>query len=129
MESKDAVRVFETGAVRCADADATRYDLITPIGLKRVAMAYAEGAAKYSDFNWEKGMDLTTILNHQLKHIYSYLAGDRSEDHLGHAAWNALAACHSEEMWPHLNQNLRGPGCTPPASGTDSVQIRTQPLS
>lgn len=118
----EQLRTFATGAVRCADADATRYDLITPIGLKRVAMAYAEGAAKYSDFNWERGMDLTTILNHLLKHVYQYLAGDRSEDHLGHAAWNALAACHSEEMWPHLNTKLRGPGCTPPVSDAKEVE-------
>ena len=120
METK-SVRHFETGAVRCAGPDSARFDLITPIGLKRVAEAYAEGAAKYSDFNWEKGMDLPTILNHLLTHIYAYLAGDRSEDHLGHAAWNALAACHSEVMWPHLNTKLRGPNCSLPDNLLDDL--------
>lgn len=105
---------FSTGAVRSSDREGVRYDLITPIGLKCVAEAYAEGSKKYADFNWEKGMPVSDILNHAVAHIYAYLSGDRSEKHLGHAAWNLLAACHSDELWPHLNKNLRGPGCKPP---------------
>jgi len=106
---------FPTGAVRSSDAEATRYDLISPIGLEAVARTCAEGAAKYSDFNWERGMPVHDLLNHALRHVYCYLAGDRSEDHLPHAAWGLLAAIHSEALWPHLNEGtLRGPGCTPP---------------
>ena len=108
---------FGNGAVRSLDAEATRYDLITPIGLEAVARTCAEGAAKYSDFNWEHGMPVHDLLNHALRHVYRYLSGDRSEDHLPHAAWNLLAAIHSEKMWPQLNEgHLRGPGCTPPQS-------------
>lgn len=54
--------------------------------------------------------------NHAIAHLYAYLSGDRSEDHLAHAAWNCLAACHSEELWPELNKNLRTAGCKPPAA-------------
>ena len=108
---------FSTGAVRSSDAEATRYDLISPIGLDAVARTCAEGAAKYSDYNWENGMPVHDLLNHALRHIYRYLAGDRSEDHLPHAAWGLLAAIHSEALWPDLNAGtLRGPGCTPPTS-------------
>jgi hypothetical protein len=107
---------FATGAVRSSDAEATRYDLISPIGLEAVARTCAEGAAKYGDWNWEAGMPAHDLLNHALRHIYRYLAGDRSEDHLPHAAWGLLAAIHSEALWPELNAGtLRGPGCTPPA--------------
>lgn len=106
---------FETGAVRSTDAEATRYDLITPIGLEELARVYAEGSAKYRDFNWEKGMPVHDLLNHVLRHVYLYLGGDRSEPHLGHAAWGVLAAIHSEKLWPHLNEpHLRQPGCKPP---------------
>jgi hypothetical protein len=109
------IRKFETGAVRSGDAEKTRYDLISPIGLQRVAETCAEGAIKYDDFNWEKGMPVHDLLNHAIRHIYLYLAGDRTEPHLAHAAWNLLAACHSEVLWPHLNEGtLRGPGCTRP---------------
>lgn len=106
---------FATGAVRSSDAEATRYDLISPIGLEAVARTCAEGAAKYSAHNWERGMDVPDLLNHALRHIFQFLAGDRSEPHLPHAAWGLLAAIHSDTLWPHLNENkLRGPGCTPP---------------
>jgi hypothetical protein len=111
----DELRTFSTGAVRSKDADATRYDLISPIGLEEVARTCAEGGSKYGDFNWEKGMPVHDLLNHALRHVYQFLAGDRSEHHLGHAAWGLLAAIHSHEMWPEINAgHLRGPHCTPP---------------
>jgi hypothetical protein len=110
----DTVR-YGSGAVRSSDAEATRYDLISPIGLEAVAKTCAEGAAKYSDFNWEAGMPVNDLLNHALRHVYQYLAGDRSEPHLPHAAWGLLAAIHSEALWPELNQGtLRRDGCRPP---------------
>jgi len=106
---------YSSGAVRSSDAEATRYDLITPIGLAAVAAACAEGAAKYGDFNWEKGMPANDMLNHALRHVYLFLGGDRSEDHLGHAAWNLMAAIHSLEVWPHLNEGtLRSGFCEAP---------------
>lgn len=106
---------FGTGAVRSDSVEQFRYDLVSPIGLREVARACAEGAQKYSDYNWEKGMPVHDLLNHVLAHIYQYLGGDRGEPHLGHAAWGMLAAIHSDELWPHLNEGtLRGPGCTPP---------------
>ena len=116
MKTTDGGTVrFSTGAVRSSDAEATRYDLISPIGLEAVARTCAEGAAKYSDYNWEAGMPVGDLLNHALRHIYKYLGGDRSEDHLPHAAWGLLAAIHSEALWPELNDGtLRGPGCKAP---------------
>ena len=114
---------FGTGAVRSDTVEAFRYDLVSPIGLREVARTCAEGAAKYGDWNWEKGMPVHDLLNHAIAHVYQYLSGDRSEPHLPHAAWNLLAAIHSEELWPKLNEgNLRKPGCrhpsAPPADGT-----------
>lgn len=107
---------FVTGAVRSDDADGTRYDLISPIGLRRLAETCREGAEKYSDYNWERGMPVGEMLNHGIRHLYQYLAGNRDEDHLAHAAWNCFAAMHSEEMWPDLNRGtLREAGCRPPS--------------
>ncbi len=106
---------YTTGAVRSSDAEQTRYDLISPIGLEAVARAAAEGAEKYSNFNWEKGMPIDDLLNHALRHVFCFLAGDRTEDHLGHAAWGLLGAIHSEKLWPELNEGrLRQPGCKAP---------------
>jgi hypothetical protein len=116
--SEQAISTFNSGAVRSADANGTRYDLISPIALERWAAACAEGAAKYGDFNWEKGMPANDILNHAIRHLYKFLSGDRSEDHLGHALWNIGGAIHSLELWPELNAGtLRGEGCRPPQKG------------
>ncbi len=106
---------YESGAVRSSDAELTRYDLVTPIGLAAVAAACAEGARKYGDYNWERGMPASDMINHALRHIYLFLGGDRSEDHLGHAAWNVMGAIHSLEVWPELNEGtLRSGFCKPP---------------
>jgi len=106
---------FGTGAVRSDTFEQFRYDLVSPIGLREVARACAEGAQKYGDWNWEKGMPVNDLLNHAIAHIYQFLAGDRSEPHLGHAAWNMLAAIHSHELWHGLNDGkLRSEGCRAP---------------
>lgn len=118
MPTNDGRHHFETGAVRSADRDEERWDLISPLAMKALARTYAEGARKFGAANWENGMPVTDLLNHGIAHIYAFLGGDRSEDHLPHAIWNLMAAIHSLEMWPELNEGLlRGPGCTcPPAA-------------
>ena len=104
---------FETGAVRSADANNLRFDLIHPIAKIALARVYAEGAEKYGDCNWERGMPIHDLYNHVDRHYTLYFAGDRSEPHLEHAAWGALAIVVSSVLWPELNEaHLRGPGCT-----------------
>jgi hypothetical protein len=79
-----------------------RFDLITPIGLRRLAETCAEGAKKYGDHNWQKGIPASVMLNHAIRHIYLWLEGDDTEDHLAHAAWNILGVAHFEETMPDL---------------------------
>ena len=102
MLSQNGLACFATGAVRGTDADGERWDLITPIGLRRLAEACAEGATKYGEHNWQKGIPASVMLNHAIRHVYLYLAGDMSEDHLAHAAWNILGVCHFEELLPEM---------------------------
>lgn len=121
------VHEFDTGAVRSTDVDGARYDLISPIGMRRLAETCKEGADKYSDYNWEKGMPVSAMLQHAMGHIMQYLAGDRSEDHLAHGCWNLMGAMHSEELWPHLNKNLRRAGCVPPNVTDDEAARWREP--
>lgn len=97
---------YDTGAVRSADCKAVRYDLISPIGLRALAETYSEGAQKFGPYNWENGMPVADLLNHAIAHIYNFLNGDRSEDHLGHATWNLIGAIHSYKKWPELNAGV-----------------------
>jgi hypothetical protein len=98
----EQVTTFPSGAMRSADAEHERYDLITPIGLRRLAATYAEGARKYGDHNWQKGIPASQMINHAIRHLYLWLAGDNQEDHLAHAAWNILGVCHFEDTHPQL---------------------------
>jgi len=78
---------YASGAVRSSDAEATRYDLITPIGLAAVAAACAEGAAKYGG-----RLSVPECLSECLRETYIFLAGDRNADHLANAAVAVLHA-------------------------------------
>ena len=86
----EATTTFPSGAVRSSDAEHVRYDLITPIGLRRLAETCAEGAKKYGDVNWQRGIPASQMLNHAIRHVYLWLEGDDKEDHLAHAAWNIM---------------------------------------
>ena len=51
---------------------------------------------RYVEDNWQKGIPIKDCLNHAIDHIYKYLSGDRTEDHLAHAACNLLMSCDLE---------------------------------
>jgi hypothetical protein len=89
---------FDTGSVRDTQEGKGRFDLISPIALMRLAQHFENGSKKYGDRNWEKGQPLCRTLDSAIRHIYSFLGGDRSEDHLAAAAWNIMAAIHTEVM-------------------------------
>jgi hypothetical protein len=82
-----------SGATRSV-INPARYDLISPIGLRRLAETYAEGAAIHGERNWEQGLPIDDCINRAIRHIYLGLDGDTSEDHFAHAAWNLFAAMH-----------------------------------
>lgn len=87
---------FETGAARDLQEGKGRYDLISPIALSRLAQHYENGAKKYEDRNWEKGIPLSRFMDSMIRHAFQFLAGDRSEDHMAAVAWNAFGLIHTE---------------------------------
>lgn len=68
-----------------------RYDLFPPLALEAVSVVLSQGAEKYGVGNW-KGIPADSHLNHAVRHVYRHLSGDRSEDHLEHAACRLLMA-------------------------------------
>src|SRR5258705_927516 len=92
---------FKTGAVRqtgVVGSKLARYDLLMEtIGMRRLAATYGEGAIKYGDNNWKHGIPNSNLLNHTIAHLHSWSSGDRTEDHLAHAAWGLFAIMEFEE--------------------------------
>ena len=99
-DTQPDTKTFESGAERSTDADGTRYDLISTVGLRRLAETYAEGAKKYAARNWEQGMPAGETMNHVLNHLNRWLDGNTTEDDLAHAAWGLFTIMHFEEKNP-----------------------------
>ena len=94
---------FITGANRDRRAGKGRYDLLSVVGIRRIAGVYERGAEKYSDRNWEKGMPVSRFLDSALRHTFQALDGQDDEDHMAQAAWNLMAAMHMQERRPELD--------------------------
>jgi hypothetical protein len=58
--------------------------LIPAEALLRLSQVCAEGALKYARNNWRR-ISFEDHLSHALEHVFLYMNGDRSEDHMGHA--------------------------------------------
>lgn len=68
-----------------------RLDLVDPKALLDISKVLKEGADKYGENNWKK-ISINDHLNHLLVHVYAHLAGDKSDEHLAHAACRAIFA-------------------------------------
>lgn len=81
-----------------------RYDLMmrNAVGMRRLAEAWGEGNVKYGPDNWMGGFPESVYICHITEHMRLHLAGDTSEDHMAHIAWNALALAWVQENKPEL---------------------------
>lgn len=61
-----------------------RFDLIDGKAEFVLAGVLGYGATRYAVNNWRL-ISLQDHLKHALQHIFAYFAGDRQDDHLGHA--------------------------------------------
>lgn len=83
------------------DSDKVRWDLLPVEALEELAKVYTFGASKYSDRNWEKGLDYNRIYRAAIHHITDFWMGKNKDDESGlhslaHCAFNVLALLHFE---------------------------------
>jgi hypothetical protein len=93
---------YSSGAVRDNHANKGRFDLMSVQGMLRLARWYELGSKKYSDRNWEKGMNISRYCDAAFRHLIKYMAGCDDEDHLSAVAWNVFAIMHHEENKPDM---------------------------
>jgi transcriptional regulator with XRE-family HTH domain len=93
---------FDSGAIREGRVGKGRYDLLTPVGLRRLAEWYELGAKKYDDRNWEKGLPISGCMESAMRHWVKYMDGQTDEDHLAAIAWNVFSVMHFEEKMPEI---------------------------
>ena len=97
MHDSGERQTFETGAVRDSD-DKPRPDLISPYAQMRKGEWLRQGAKKYNERNWEKGMKFGRCIASIFRHLLQYMMGWTNEDHLAAIAVNAEFLMHYEKM-------------------------------
>ena len=70
-----------------------------PTGLLEVSIQYEQGAAKYSDRNWEKGIPVHCFIDSGVRHYLKFRRGDKDEPHDKAFTWNLLGC-----LWTHVNK-------------------------
>ena len=66
--------------------------------LLEVAKHFEDGAVKYGDRNWEKGIPVHCYIDSAVRHYLKYRRGDQDEPHDRAFMWNILCA-----IWTHTN--------------------------
>lgn len=88
-----------------------RMDLLFFRAILHVAEIMQYGAKNHGENNWRKG-GVDKHLNKALIHLACYYAGDKQDDHLGHAAWRTMAALEiqlsSEELATASREDIDG---------------------
>jgi hypothetical protein len=106
-----------------------RFDLLDPKAMFEMTKVLAEGAEKYGENNW-KLIDVEDHLNHLLIHVYAYLAGDRTDDHLSHAMCRAMFAMGVELELNASDEEhgvIEKTGSTPENCPHDSTRSKLYP--
>lgn len=71
--------------------------------LLEVSKQFEDGAAKYGDNNWQKGIPVNVYVDSGVRHYLKYSRGDRDEPHDRAFAWNMVCAIWTCDHMPNLN--------------------------
>lgn len=75
-----------------------------PTMFLEVSKHFEEGAEKYGENNWQKGLPVKCYINSAIRHYLKYLRGDKDEPHDRAFVWNILCAIWTCEAMPELNE-------------------------
>lgn len=67
-----------------------------------VSKHYEDGAKKYDERNWEKGIQLHCYIDSGIRHYIKYCRGDVDEPHDRAFLWNMLGALWTQNNKPEL---------------------------
>lgn len=90
--------IFPTGAQRDLPTGKGRFDLIPEYALQRLAKHFENGATKYGDNNWKKGIPLKSFIDSCFRHLNNFKGGANDEDHASAVIWNMMCLIETQEM-------------------------------
>lgn len=68
-----------------------------------VAKHFEEGAKKYGEHNWQKGIPANCYIDSAVRHYLKWLRGDKDEPHDRAFVWNILCCIWTVKRMPGLN--------------------------
>ena len=71
--------------------------------LLETAVHFEDGAKKYGDNNWRKGIPVKVFLDSALRHYIKFLRGDKDEPHDRAVCWNLMCAMWTAKHKPELD--------------------------
>jgi len=85
-----------------------RYDLIPIEPLRKLAEVYTIGAYKYTDRNWEKGIDWGRLYAAMMRHANAWWGGETidkedKQHHLASVVWCAFTLMEYERTHPEFD--------------------------
>ena len=74
----------------------------TSTALLEIAKHFEDGAVKYGDRNWEKGIPVHCYIDSAVRHYLKFRRGDNDEPHSRAFLWNIVCAIWTHENHPEL---------------------------
>lgn len=71
--------------------------------LLEVSKHFEDGAKKYGDRNWEKGIPVHCYIDSAVRHYLKFVRGDNDEPHDRAFCWNIMCAIWTCKHYPELN--------------------------
>lgn len=105
IKGQGEIQTTEHGADRESNKGRGRFDLLPYEAMEALAIWYEQGAEKYSDRNWEKGLSVKDCINRMNRHALKAANGWTDEDHLAAVMWNAAAAITMMKRKPECNDH------------------------
>lgn len=101
LEDGDYNHLYESVYIFALKVEA--FGMSHPTMLLEVAKHFEEGAKKYGDNNWRKGIPVKCYIDSAIRHYLKYLRGDKDEPHDRAFCWNILCAIWTCKHMPELN--------------------------
>ena len=82
------------------------FHMLPPNAVFATAQVAKQGAEKYGETPWNrnyKRISPEDHVNHAVQHLFAYLAGDESDDHLSHAILRAMFAYEVDHERNQIN--------------------------
>lgn len=73
-----------------------------------LSIHYQDGAAKYGDNNWQKGLPVSRYISSAIRHYLKYQRGDTDERHDRAVLWNLTAVIWTCLHKPEMNDYKAG---------------------